>query len=488
MSYNEESLELHSHDGPVTPGGSFEEVELEAETVYMRLHKSTLPRLYNQDIIPTDVALGRYMVRVSAQRRAHLDVQKLARHSRSMTLDDDVADGLDLVSAHFPTEAWGFNLDEITWACTMTKESKTSKASRLLVRQSQLTRNPLSAWGVPSCAFYPQVADAGEDLTSLPTDLGIEHDFGEDDAEEVAGAGKRRHKKNSELVTINQQRMRRLRRISITTRILPLHWLPLFLAKQSTIMLKINNPIIICFTLQERLRRQLPFHQDDPVYLASLIQFQKNLYFVSHHVIVRASLTDELSERLVAADGHLHRMEQSMARMEEREKTFSNLLDGYAETLATDVSKAPLMRRRRNQVRAKAARDTKQANINPDKIEPDLEKVMQVALSFERSKTSKEKVIADQALASDEEEEEEAAEVTAPAPPPRSFGKKKRPEITLDLSDEEEIVEAVRVTKRAREEEAEEKPAKRPKLEVPMKIVKALPSPTLPVLDLSDDM
>lgn len=472
MSYEEEgSLEPLSQDLPDTPGGSFHAVETEAETVYMRLHKSTLPRLYNQDIIPTDVALGRYNVRVSAQRKAHLDTQKLARQSRSMWLADDVADGLDLVSAQYPTECWGFNLDEITWACTMTKESKDRKASRLLVRQSQLTRNPLSAWGIPSSAFYPQMADAGEDLTTLPTDLGIEHDFEEDDADEASGAGKRRHKKNSELVTTNQQRMRRLRRASITTRILPLHWLPLFLAKQSAIMLKINNPIIICFALQERLRRQLPFHRDDPVYLGALIQFQKNLYFVSHQVVVRASLTDELSERLVAADGHLHRMEQTMARMEEREKTFSKLLDGYAETLAADKTKTPQMRRKRSQVLAQAARDTKRANINPDKIEPDLDQVRDLALSFERRQIDKKRVVTDQALASVEE-----ADVVAP--PPLRLASKKQSKVALELSDDEETT-----LKRPLEDGSkEELPAKRPKLEAPKVKIAA----SLPRLDLSD--
>lgn len=454
MSSDEEdemlSLVSSGDEAGEQEGSTVEAVRRKKKTVYIQVHKCTLSRLYKQDIQRTDVPVGRFTVLVTKERGDHLKAQGMARMGRSLTptLMGDVADGLDMYSLQYPTECWGVDLNEITWACTMTKQSKeaSSASTRLLVRQSQLTRNPLKAWGIPSCVFYPLIAGAGDDPTLPITDLGIEHDLVEDDADEDEKPlpDGRKRKKNSELVTVNQQRMRRLRSATIAIRILPLHFVPLWFTPQSATMLKINNPMIVCFMLQERLREQLPFYQDDPTFMAALIQFQKNLYFVSHQVVVRASLTDEFSERLVAADGHLHRLEQAVARMEEREKTFGKLLDGYAETLAAEGgSKAPAMRRKRTQVLAQAAREARQASIKPEKIEPDLDRVKELVLSYEHRKNDKNLMLLD----AKEEEKEDAtaaskkrpvaameegtppAEETATPPPPP-----KRPRLDGDGS------------------------------------------------------
>lgn len=428
--------------------------------ITMRLQKSALTRGPTaRAITPTDVPLQFYQVRITDTRRVHMDV------AQKGGVDDAMAPGYDAVSIRYPEQCYGFRLLDVVEACTTTKQKK-GKGSSALVRQSQLTINPIKAWGIPGCIFYLTISDGDYDPT-IP-DLGIEHDLesdnndggeGEEEENEDATAKKkaRKHKKNSELVTTNQQRMRRVRHRSLTNLVLPLQNVPLFFSKQSNIMMRINNPLTICALLFGRLQQALPEHREDPLFVHQVLQFQKNFYFISHDFVIRASLTDELAEKMLAADGFLRRQEEAAARIEAREKAFAKLLDGYSEVLAADKgAKALALKRKRSQVLAQVAREERQAHEGEGASILPIGQVKDLVIGYLDERSQQKKADAEQLLMmSDDEEEgdgrrppprEEGEEEEPPAKRPRLLpaaaakGKKKQqhhPTAQLDLSDDE---------------------------------------------------
>jgi hypothetical protein len=251
---------------------------------------------------------------------------------------------IDHVSVLHEKTTWGFDLSEILDALVMTKHSfKNAKGKKsvqtaaavaresgepLLVRQSQVTRDPVVGWMIPSNIFYPQIAEGTDAIeTELIEDYGIDSEHAPLTEEEIAEGMTERAKfvKRSA-----KDRITRLAHTSIKSRCLPLHFLPFFLARQSVTLTQLNNPLRVCMEFLYAIKQTIPSHMDDPSYLAYVMQFERNL-----HLLQDLFVTESYAHRnylAILGDIKQYRVE-AIERLDITRQTMEDMFTAAATSL-----------------------------------------------------------------------------------------------------------------------------------------------------------